>query len=248
MKTRLTRNVSSPDSVPVSARPGPVSLAPYAWIHIMLLHSWDLLMKSFFIMVIMRCNDACLWTMTSCHGICGPSHLSQGDTSVSPWGVWLHCWTCISRVTFNTSYYRCHPLLPSFQLTGGACKPCTCTGEDVPETPASREGMLVGLTHEITRDKHKFRCFCVIYISHRTMFLIAGTIFCTYLSLEPFLSCKGEQSCSSAILRNSASLWFSMLSPHRNCFLEGLPEWESLYLPSYQITVINTAQWVCLNL
>lgn len=98
------------------------------------------------------------------------------------------------------------------------------------------------------RQATKCRYFCVIYISHRTMFLIPWKIFCRYHSLELLLFTKGQQSCSSAILRNWVSLWLSMLSSHRNCFLEGLPDSGSLYLPSYQITVINMAQWVRLNL
>lgn len=98
------------------------------------------------------------------------------------------------------------------------------------------------------RQSTKFRWFCMIYIRNRTMFLIPWTIFCRFLSLESHLFSKGQQSCSSAIIRDWELLWFSMLSSHRNCFLEEVPTSGSLYLPSYQTTVINMAQWVHLNL
>ena len=230
-----------------SARPGPVSLASYSWIHIVLLHSWDLLMKSFFITIVMRHNDSMMLVhgqLYCCHGICDPSDLSLGDTCISPWGVRLLCWTCTSRVTFNASYCRCHLLLPRFQLISSACKPHT-SREGGCARASSFKGRCACRTSswDHPRQAAKFRCFCMTCISHGTMFLIPWTIFCRYLSLKPLTFSKRQQSCSSATLINCVSPWFRILSSHRNCFLESLPESGSLYLPSYQITVINMAQW-----
>lgn len=87
----------------------------------------------------------------------------------------------------------------------------------------------------------------MIYISHRTMFLTPWTFFFRYLSCEPHLFSKGQQSCASAILRNWVSLRFSMLGSHRICFLEGLSDSEILYLPSCQITVINLIKLILLT-
>lgn len=69
VKVRVTRNVGSPDPVAGTARTSWVSLAPYVWIHIMLPHSWGLLMKSFFIIIIMRCNDAVMPVYGQWHSV-----------------------------------------------------------------------------------------------------------------------------------------------------------------------------------
>lgn len=153
------------------------------------------LMKSFFIVIIMRCNDACVRTMTCCHGIYDPSDLSQVDICISPQGVQLICWTCTSRVTFNTRYCRCHPLLCSFQLTGSACKPHACMGEDLPEPPASREGMLVALAHEITWDNQlSSDASAWSTLGTEQCFLFPGQFSVDFFPLNPFCSVKDSRA------------------------------------------------------